>query len=497
MKRLYFLLLAPFAAYGCAEPNCRPGELKVADTCYPLRDAAVHVRDGTFEEQEWPAATANPPDRTARDANVPLGPDAVAPRPIDPVQTPALLDASREAMRWPEPADATSDDAGSSDAHVSSGSCTPSAEACDGKDNDCDNEVDEGACGPLRHVVQLAAGARHTCARLLSGKVACWGDNASGQLGDGTVERRVRPVLVRNIGDAREIAAGAQHTCALRVANSVVCWGDNSEGQVGDGSRINRLVPADVVNLTDVLTIGAGAMHSCAIGSSGRTQCWGSNRQAQISGDGTPVFENVSPALGVSNTLPAEIVGGTSHTCARTNGLGASCWGRGIQRTAAGPSPLSHSITTIIAGDGHVCGLSQETGLECYGANAFGQLGDGTTMDSFESVVRVDLLDIVAISAGAHFTCGVHASGKISCWGANVAGQLGDGTNRDHRSPALVASISDAINVEAGSAHACSVGGEGRVSCWGDNQHGQLGDGTTESKVAAVPVKTSLTIAPD
>lgn len=103
----------------------------------------------------------------------------------------------------------------------------------------------------LTDAVEIAAGAEHTCARRAGGTVVCWGFNAYGEIGDGTTAtRRLTPAVVSGLTDAVEIASGqdASHTCARRAGGGIVCWGNNAYGQLGDGSFTSpRRVPVAVV----------------------------------------------------------------------------------------------------------------------------------------------------------------------------------------------------------------------------------------------------------
>jgi len=95
-----------------------------------------------------------------------------------------------------------------------------------------------GPVAGLADVVQLATGWRHACARTSSGAVRCWGDNAFGQLGDGTTTPRAVPVAIP--GKFTAIATGRNDTCGVRE-DKTLCWGRNEEGQLGDGTLTNRL----------------------------------------------------------------------------------------------------------------------------------------------------------------------------------------------------------------------------------------------------------------
>src|SRR5215212_9130278 len=89
----------------------------------------------------------------------------------------------------------------------------------------------------------------------------------------------------------------------------------------------------------------------------------------------------------------------------------------------------------------------------------------------------VPLGEINIISAGDNSTCIANSSGKLSCWGANNFGQLGDGTQEDRRVPVAVSTDVAFYTVRAGN-HACGLASAGPAYCWGDGALGRLGDGS-------------------
>ena len=99
--------------------------------------------------------------------------------------------------------------------------------------------------------------------------------------------------------------------------------------------------------------------------------------------------------------------------------------------------------------------------MTCWGANGYGQLGDGTTTDSPLPVAVAALPPAVAIAAGYNHTCAVLASGEARCWGWNAAGQLGDGTMTDSPTPVAVPSLSRVTTIAGGGFHTCAGSADG------------------------------------
>ncbi len=130
----------------------------------------------------------------------------------------------------------------------------------------------------LENVVELASGHRHSCARRSDGRVWCWGDNASGQLGPGAGRepKRGTPVEVTGIGSVVELAGGSEHTCARLESGRVACWGSNGAGQLGHQSSVSRRpAPTTVRNVTDAIDLALGTSHTCVARKSGEVSCFG------------------------------------------------------------------------------------------------------------------------------------------------------------------------------------------------------------------------------
>ena len=168
---------------------------------------------------------------------------------------------------------------------------------------------------------------------------------------------------------------------------------------------------------------------------------------------------------------------------------------RAIDPARGAPSPTIDPILEQAGATGpaistaldHSCALAAGT-VRCWGANGFGQLGNGTTTDSGTPVMAMAITTAIAVSVGFTHSCALLASGVITCWGSNANGQLGDSTATNRTTPVIVAGISDATAIAAGGYHSCALRSVGSVVCWGYNGWGQLGDGTTTSRTSPVAV---------
>jgi alpha-tubulin suppressor-like RCC1 family protein len=310
----------------------------------------------------------------------------------------------------------------------------------------------------------LAAGVTHNCAVLAGGVVKCWGE----RYGPAADE-------AARLGPLSSIAAGWSFTCAALKSGGARCWGYNDSGQLGNGNKTNFGEPTPVKDLTSVVSISAGHKHACAVTAHGEVFCWGDNSAGQLA------------AAKDADVQICRLNSPCSQIPIQVGGLSAAAM--------------------VAAGGEHTCALLVDGTARCWGANSFGQLGDGSTARSPVPVRVKGLSSAVAITAGMYHSCAVISDGTVECWGLNDFSRLGvfhketPGKKRPGRkqdaadlpkpeackakgmeypcstAPVRVPGLADARSVSAGVDHTCALLADGTARCWGKATDGRIGDG--------------------
>jgi len=304
------------------------------------------------------------------------------------------------------------------------------------------------ASGMTSGVSKIVAGWDHTCAIMTTTALKCWGKNESGQLGDGTKMNRITPKDVTGMStDVIDVAALDTSTCAVKSDHKLYCWGDNSTGQLGDGTQDEHLTPHQVPGLAGVEKITVGNGRACAVLNTGNAKCWG----AQLLGNGNG-FPSTTPVDVYGFTSGAQnIEAGLSHNCVLTTGGGAQCWGAKNHGQlgygpVAGEDPkipmqvyeMESGVLQLTAGYYQTCVMLTGGALKCWGGNSFGEVGNGNNNDQFYPVAVSGLSSgVTQVSGNSTFTCALH-NGIPKCWGDNYLGELGNNSANNSNVPVNV-----------------------------------------------------------
>jgi alpha-tubulin suppressor-like RCC1 family protein len=208
-------------------------------------------------------------------------------------------------------------------------------------------------------------------------------------------------------------------------------------------------------------------------------------RQAQ------PLLDAVLSSLG-DGVARRPLAAGYRFTCALTNIGEAQCWGAndygqlgdGTTQTRLAPVAVKSGLSfrQIAGGASHACAVTGEGVAYCWGAGGAGQLGDGTTADrSVPAPVTTDLR-FTQLTTGVSHTCGLTRTGTVYCWGWNIAGALGDGGWADRVIPTPVVGGLSFTEIRGGGWHTCAIAASAGLYCWGWNNFGQLGNGSTATR---------------
>ncbi|MFF0429189.1 RCC1 domain-containing protein [Streptomyces sp. NPDC004520] len=333
--------------------------------------------------------------------------------------------------------------------------------------------------------------------------VRAWGQNNSGQLGNGSTLDQLTPSAVKGLArsDVAELTSGGWTTdqvfaLALLRDGTVQSWGGNVSGQLGDGTTANRAFPAAVTGLTGVSDIAAGLDFSLAL-RGGRVLSWGSDALGQL-GDGlpdpsTPATRPVS-VQGLNRVK--EITAGCQYALALREDGTVWTWGRndegqlGIGTTTARSTPQRvpglENVVSVKAGCRHALALTADHKVKAWGRGGNGELGNDTTEQSTTPVDVEHLDDVTELFAGPYHNFALLADGSVRAWGGNWAGQLGDGTKVKRTTPVPITGLSGVTRLLGGWGHTLALLDDQSVLAWGENDLGQLGDGTTTPSLAPV-----------
>ncbi len=318
-------------------------------------------------------------------------------------------------------------------------------------------------------IKQIAIGNNHACVVASDDNIYCWGRNSSGQLGNGDIySNRVylaSPVVTSGVlagKTIKQVNAASDNTCVIASDNNAYCWGQNASGQLGNNSNTTSYVPvavttSGVLSGKTIKQIEMATFSACAVASDNNAYCWGSNPGNNTSSSIVPVAVTTSGVL--SGKTIKSISVGSSPSCVLASDDRVYCWGGntygelGNNSTTASLVPVAvnasgvlsgKTIISIASGSGHACAVSSEGLVYCWGRNTAGQLGNNSTTSS-SVPVAVDTTGglngkkVKSLSIEWQRTCALTTDNNSVCWGNNVPGTFDGEANQNRLIPTAIA----------------------------------------------------------
>lgn len=327
-----------------------------------------------------------------------------------------------------------------------------------------------------------------TCVVRETGGVMCAGNNAYGQIGNGTTGGATAPSVVTGVYDAIGIYGGYSSFCALLSNRNLQCWGSGTEGQLGNGKPVDSSTPSKVFGLSNVATASLGRYNTCAVRQDGTVWCWGAGDYGIASEIGAADVTTPVQKAGVNNAVSVAV--GDKHACAVKVDGSVWCWGNDQSLQLGDDSTATDTATpvrvaglsgavAVTAGNTFTCALLTGGTVSCWGSDSFGELGNGLAIGAPSGVPQTvrRLSGVTALDAGANSACAITGT-ETRCWGAGNNWQLGTAVSRNENAPVLAGFAgSGNLGVAIGAEVGCAVMPTRYVWCWGGNSWAEAGDG--------------------
>jgi alpha-tubulin suppressor-like RCC1 family protein len=326
----------------------------------------------------------------------------------------------------------------------------------------------------------ISAGIDSVVAIGTDGSLWAWGSNSHGQLGDGTRTGEVRtahntPFRIGTDTNWESVSTGSSHTVAIKTDGSLWAWGNNSSGQLGDGTTTTRLSPTRIGMDINWKSVTTGSSHTVAIKTDGSLWAWGDNSRGQLS-DGTTTSRLTPTRIGTDNNWTSISTGHGYTAALKTDGslwlLGAMVRGR--------PSPILQvgadtNWANASVGALGIMAISTDGSLWLvFGPNP-GQIERDTNW--------------AYVSVGSYHNVAIRTDGSLWTWGQNWFGSLGDGSSTTRRTtPARIGTDTNWAYVFAGDRYTIAIKTDGSLWAWGRNENSQLGDGTQTTRYSPIQI---------
>jgi len=321
-----------------------------------------------------------------------------------------------------------------------------------------------------------------TAAAINASKLYMWGVNSQGQLGQSNLTSTSSPVAVKTtaqlsitqIGTSSwiAIAAGKSFSAAIRTDGGLFTWGTNAVGLNGQSDTVHRSSPVQV-GTSSWTALAVTGSHVAAIRSGGSLFTWGDNTVGQL-GQSDTVHRSSPVQVGTSSWTT--IAAGTSHTLG-TIGTTLYGWG-GVASGAAGNFGVWSDIKILPS---HVLALKTDGSLWSWGANNWGQLGQGDLIYR-SSPVQIGTSSWSAIGGFGDGSAAIRSDGRLFQWGGIGIYNIIQGQYD---------ALGSWTGVASAASHTLALRADGGLWAWGTQPNGELGAGNTSQYLSAIQVSTS------
>jgi alpha-tubulin suppressor-like RCC1 family protein len=310
------------------------------------------------------------------------------------------------------------------------------------------------------------------------------------------------PTQIGTANNWKSISNGSYHIAAIKTDGTLWTWGDNFSGQLGNGTTINNYSPSQIGNSTNWKSVSSGYDSNLAIKTDGTLWSWGYNNKGQL-GIGTTVDNHTPIQIGTANNW---LVASTYHSSCfaiKTDGT-LWAWGENNSRILGDGTTINRSTPTQIGTANnwknisvatHILALKTDGTLWSWGMNSSGELGNGnnnTTNPSNYIPAQIGTAtNWKLVSAGRQHSLAIKTDGTLWAWGLNDYGQLGDGTTINKSIPFQIGTGNNWKSVTAGNWFSTALKNDGILYSCGINNYGQLGDGTLINKLFLTQINCS------
>jgi len=330
----------------------------------------------------------------------------------------------------------------------------------------------------------LGVNGTHSLAIRSDNTLWAWGNNSTGQLGQGDVVLRSSPTQIGTSSWKALATNGAAngYSLAIRSDNTLWVWGNGANGQLGQNSIVSYSSPVQI-GTSSWTAVGGSNNNSVALRSDGTIWAWGLNSVGQL-GDGTIVNRSSPVQIGTSSWLILATSGVGSHTAAIRSGNTLWVWGLnssgqlGDGTIVNRSSPVqigTSSWTAVGVGNSHTVAIRSDGTLWVWGGNTYGQLGTVNQV-SYSSPVQIGTSSWKTVAVNSNMTYAIRSDNTLWYMGNNYYGQAGvnAGPTAIVYSPIQIGTGSW-LSVACGNSYVTAIRSDNTIWAWGQNLYGNIG----------------------